>query len=180
MLVNYLVHAAAEAAAPANPVSFDIWTLIWQSVNVLVIMAALYYLLFKPVGNILKKREEFVENSLASAAASKEEADRLLQQYQEQMKQASADAQKLIEKATQDADEYSRRKREEADREYDEMIERARKEIASERERAIEAIRDEMATLAVMAAGKVLGRAIEQQDHEALVKEFVAKVGEPH
>ena len=64
MLVN-LVFAAAEPGVAANPVSFDLWTLIFQSINVLVVMGVLYFLLFKPVAGIMKKREEFVENQLA-------------------------------------------------------------------------------------------------------------------
>ena len=86
MLVN-LVFAAAEPGV-ANPVSFDLWTLIFQSINVLVVMGVLYFLLFKPVAGIMQKREEFVENQLAHAATSREEAERLLAEYQAQIKNA--------------------------------------------------------------------------------------------
>ncbi len=40
-----VVFAAAEAGA-ANPVTFDLWTLIFQSLNVLVVMGVLYFMLF--------------------------------------------------------------------------------------------------------------------------------------
>src|SRR5690606_39942608 len=55
MLVN-VVFAAAEAGA-ANPVTFDLWTLIFQSLNVLVVMGVLYFMLFKPVAGIMQKHE---------------------------------------------------------------------------------------------------------------------------
>ena len=58
------------------------------------------------------------------------------------------------------------------------MIAKAKEEIAAEREKALAAIRDEVATLAVLAAGKVIGRAINKEDHEALIQEFVSKAGE--
>lgn len=179
MLVN-LVYAAAEASGPTNPVSFDVWTLILQSANVLIIMAALYYLLFKPVGGMLKKREEFVENTLASAKTSKEEAEALLEKYQLQMREAGQEARQIVEKATADAESYGAKRRQEADAEAEALLERARVEIATERQRAIEAIRDEMSSIAVLAAGKVLEREIGHDDHEALVRDFVSKVGEPH
>lgn len=177
MLVN-LVFAAAEPGAAANPVSFDVWTLIFQSINVLVVMGVLYYMLFKPISGIMKKREEFVENTLAHAAASKEEAERLLAEYQRQIQGAQAEAQKIIETAAAQAEEYSRKRRAEADQEAQAMIEKAKEEINQERERALAAIRDEVASLAVLAASKVIGRAITPEDHEALIREFVAKVGE--
>ena len=156
MLVN-LVFAAAEPGAVSNPVSFDLWTLIFQSINVLVVMGVLYFLLFKPVAGIMQKREEFVENTLAHAAAEKEEAARLLAQYREQINTAKSEAQAIVEKATRDAEEYSRKRREEADQEAQAMIAKAKEEIAAEREKALAAIRDEVATLAVLAAGKVIG-----------------------
>lgn len=172
-----MVFAAAEGGA-ANPVSFDVWTLIFQSLNVLVVMGVLYFMLFKPVAGIMKKREEFVENSLAHAAQSKQEAERLLAEYQAQLRGARDEAQQIIEKATRDAEEYSRKRREEADQEAQAMLEKAKTEIALEREKALSAIREEVATLAVLAASKVIGRALNQEDHEALIRDFVSKAGE--
>lgn len=178
MLVNLVFAAAAEGAAPANPVSFDFWTLLWQSLNVLIVMGVLYYMLFRPVAGIMKRREEFVEESLSSAASARKEAEELLAQYKARLDQARAEAQQIVEKAAREAEEYGRKRREEADAEAQAMIEKAKAEIEAEREKALSAIRDEMATLAVLAASKVIGRAIQKEDHERLVQEFVAKVGE--
>ncbi len=177
MLVS-VVFAAAAGGAAANPVTFDVWTLIWQSLNVLIVMSVLYFLLFKPVAGIMKRREEFVEQTLSHAASARKEAEELLAQYQSQLHEARAEAQRIVEKAAADAEEYARKVRAEADAEAQAMIEKAKADIAAEREKAIAAIRDEMAVLAVLAAGKVIGREIQKEDHERLIQEFVAKVGE--
>lgn len=178
MLVNLVFAAAAGGGAPANPVSFDVWTLIWQSLNVLIVMGVLYFLLFKPVAGIMKRREEFVEESLSHAASARKEAEELLAQYKAQVNEAKAEAERILEKAAQEAEEYGRKVRAEADAEAQAMIERAKADIEAEREKALAAIRDEVATLAVLAAGKVIGRAIAKEDHERLIQDFVAKVGE--
>lgn len=173
MLVD-VVFAAAQA--PVNPVSFDVWTLIFQSLNVLIVMGVLYFMLFKPVAGVMKKRETFVEDSLSQAASAKEEAERLLAEYREQMQKARAEAQAIIDKASQDAEEYSRSKRAEADADAQAMLAQAKADIEHEREKALESIRDEVATLAVLAAGKVIGRSLDKEAHEDLVKDFVSKV----
>lgn len=178
MFVNQVFAAALGAAAPANPVSFDVWTLIWQSVNVLVVMAVLYFMLFKPVAGIMRRREEFVEESLAHAASSKEEAEKLLAEYKAQLKEAQGEAQRIVEKAVRDAEEYGKKKRDEADEEAQALLAKAKADIELEREKALASIREEVASLVVMAAGKVIGRSLKAEDHEALVKEFVDKVGE--
>lgn len=176
MLVNLTFAAAAGGAA--NPVSIDWSTLILQSINLLVVMGGLYFLLFKPVAGIMQRREKFVEDSLNQAASAKEEAEALLAEYKRQLDAARAEAQRIIEKATQDAENYARRRREEADAQAQEVLAKAKREIEAEREKALSAIRDEVATLAVAAAGKILGRTLTPQDHERLVSDFIEKVGE--
>lgn len=176
MLVNLTLAAAAGGAA--NPVSIDWWTLVLQSLNLLIVMGGLYILLFKPIAGIMKRREETVEGQLAHAASAKEEADKLLADYKAQLQEAKAEAREIVEKAVKDAEEYGRRMRVEADQEAQAILAKAKQDIQRERELAVAAIRDEVATLAVAAASKVLGRAIAKEDHEALVNDFVNKAGE--
>jgi len=176
MLANLTLAAAAGGAA--NPISVDWWTLILQSFNLLIVMGGLYILLFKPVAEIMRRREETIEGQLAHAASAKEEADKLLAEYRSQLQQARAEAREIVEKAIRDAEEYGRQRRAEADREAQSILEKAKKDIERERELALAAIRDEVATLAIAAASKVLGRAIRKEDHEALIRDFVNKAGE--
>ena len=51
-------------------------------------------------------------------------------------------------------------------------------EIRAEREQAVTELRDTAATLAIMAAEKVLGRAIEEEDHKGMVQDFVKEAGD--
>lgn len=176
MLVNLTLAAASGGAA--NPVSVDWWTLILQSFNLLIVMGGLYVLLFKPIAGIIKRREETVEAQLSHAAMSKEEAEKLLAEYKEQLQQARNEAREIVDKAVKDAEEYGRQRRAEADREAQAILAKAKQDIEREREKALAAIRDETATLAIAAASKVLGRAITDADHEALVRDFVNKAGE--
>lgn len=44
---TFVVHAAAEGEA-VNPLSFDLWTFLFQLINVAVVLVALYYMLFRP------------------------------------------------------------------------------------------------------------------------------------
>lgn len=172
------VLASAAGEASANPVSFDLWTFIFQALNVLIVLGGLYVFLFKPVAAIIAKREEYVESSLTHAADARAEAEKLLAEYQEQMRSARREAQELLEKSARDAQEYERKRRSEADLQYEQMVAKAKSDIETERQRALAAIRDEVANLAVLTAEKVLGRAINEADQRALAHDFVAKVGE--
>lgn len=166
----------AAAAAGANPLSFDFWTFLFQAINVLIVMFVLYKFLWGPLSKIINEREQFVEDSLARAAAAKEEAEQLLARYQEQLRQAEREAQSVVERATQAGEQARQRIMAEAEQEAEKMLERARVEIARERERALAQIREEVAGLVLLATHKVVGRSLTHEDHKALIYDFVDEV----
>jgi len=176
MLLTVLAAVAAEGHGPSQPLTFDVWTWLFQSINVLVIMLLLYKFLWRPVQGIIQKREEFIETSLNKAAESRAEAERLLSEYQAKMKAAQAEAQATIEDAVKRAEEARQRILKQAEEEAEQTLARARADIAREREQAVAAIREEVANLVVLAAGKLIGKTLTADDHKQLVREFVDQV----
>jgi len=166
----------AATAAGANPLSFDLWTFIFQAINVLIVMFVLYKALWGPLSKVIADREQFVETSLNRAAEAKDEAEKLLAQYQEQLRNAEREARAVVEQATRSGDEARQRIIAEAEAEAQRMVERAKTEIAREREKALAQIREEVAGLVMLATHKVLGRAMTDEDHRALILDFVDEV----
>lgn len=162
--------------AGSQALSFDVWTWLFQSINVLVVMLLLYKFLWKPLQAMMAEREEFVENSLSHAAQSREEAEKLLAQYEEQMRTAQEEAQAVIAEATEKAQQAAERISREAQEEAAKTFNRAKAEIEREREKALSAIRDEATNLVVLATGKLIGRTLNADDHRHLVQQFVDEV----
>lgn len=164
------------AQATSQPLTFDVWTWLFQSINVLIIMLLLYKFLWQPIQAIMNKREKFVEDSLEHAATSRAEAERLLEEYQARMREAQQEAEAVIKAATDKAQEAGQRIMREAEEEAERTVTRARAEIAREREKALAAIRDEVTGLVILAAGKLIGKTLSEDDHKHLVQEFVDQV----
>lgn len=162
--------------AVASPIELNLWTFVFQAVNVLLVMAVLYKFLYQPISSIIAKREETIESSLQKAVSIREEAERLLAEYKGRLDQAAQEAQDVIDRANRAAEESRRQTVSEAQEEATRTLEKAKREIAAEREKALSAIRDEVATLAILAAGKAIGKALTAEDHKRLVSEFVAQV----
>ena len=68
--------------------------------------------------------------------------------------------------------------RKEASRQAAAIKEKAEKDIAQEKRKAVNEIKDEIGSMAVDIAGKVIEREINSKDHEKLIDEFIASVGE--
>ncbi|MHB1125887.1 MAG: F0F1 ATP synthase subunit B [Bacillota bacterium] len=161
-----------------NALNFNVWTFLWQVLNLLVVLGLLYKLLFKPIGQVLADREHKIESSITEATKAKEAAEDLHVKYQTLLQEAKGEAQDIVNRATKLGEEMKSEIITGAREEATNTIEKAKAEIQGEKAKALSEIRDEVATLVVMAAGKVIGKAITVDDHERMIKEFVTEVGE--
>ena len=58
------------------------------------------------------------------------------------------------------------------------MKESAEREISREKRKAVTEAKEEIGGIAMDIAGKVIEREISQEDHQKLIEEFIANVGE--
>lgn len=175
-MVSAIIATAAQTQA--NPISFHFWTFAFQVINVLVVLYFLSKLLFKPLGNLMVQREKQVTDAMDKAAVVQAEADKLLAEYEKRLATAQDEVQEILAKAAQKADEYQQQRQKDANVDYEKRLAQAKMEIAAEKQQALKEMRDEIARLVVLAAGKVVGQVLREEDHQHLVDDYVAKVGE--
>ncbi|PKM82207.1 MAG: ATP synthase F0 subunit B [Firmicutes bacterium HGW-Firmicutes-14] len=157
---------------------FEFPKFLWQVVNFLILLFILKKLAYKPILNMLDERKKSIEDAINNAETAKTEAEKLRKDYEARLAEAKQEAQDIIAKATKLGEEMKNEIVTKAQNEASKAIQKAQEEITREKDQAIAALRDEVAILAVMAAGKIIGKSITVEDHEKLVKEFVAEVGE--
>lgn len=157
---------------------FEFPKFVWQLVNFLILLFILKKFAYKPILGMLDERKKSIEDAINNAEAAKAEAANLRKEYESRLAEAKQEAQDIIAKATKLGEEMKNDIVANAQAEATKAIQRAQEEISREKDQAIAALRDEVATLAVMAAGKVLGKTISVEDHKKLVNEFVTEVGD--
>lgn len=173
-----LVVMAAEAPGAASPLSFNITTMLAQAINVLVVLYLLNRFLFKPLGDVLHRREVEVQDGLEGARKAREEAERLRDETRTALDETRRRAHEEIQRAREAGEQERARLAKAGEDETRRMLEKARAEIRLEREQAIAAIREEAAQLAVGAAEHLLKRSLTEDDHRRLAREFIGRVGE--
>ena len=77
----------------------------------------------------------------------------------------------ILEDARKQADAQRERTKKEAREEGDKIIQRAREEIDRERESAVREVRREVADMVIQASEQVLGRSVDQDEHERLISQ---------
>jgi len=166
---------ASEEGMPAFP---DIYKIGWTAVSFFVLLAILYKFGFTPISNMLEERTNTIESSLRHAEELRAEVEQLRREAAQNLADSRKEAQDIVARATQIAEETKNEIISKAQAEAAAERARAIAEIKAEREAAINELRDTAATLAIMAAEKVLGRALTESDHKAMVQDFIKEAGD--
>ena len=95
------------------------------------------------------------------------------EEIKKQLEVASREGQERIARAVKAGEEVKQKAQADARQEAEALIGRARSEIQRERDEAISEVRREFADLTVLAAGKVIGKSLDKQDHRELIEKVL-------
>jgi F-type H+-transporting ATPase subunit b len=149
--------------------------LVGQIVNFLLLLALLRLTLYKPVMNMLDQRAGRIRESMERAEEIKREHARAQEQYAAEIDRARKEAQGIIAQANQIAQRISEEERARAKQEAEQFLTRARAEIDGERRRAVSELRGQVADVALLAAGRIIGRSLDKTAHVKLIEETLAE-----
>ena len=159
-------------------ISIAPWTIIFQILNLLLLMVLFKKYLFKPVTEILEKRQAEIEGHYQEAQQAETDAKAMKADYESKMAGARQEADRVIKTATESANAMSASIVEDARTQADQLKRRAQTEIDLERRRAFDEVKGELSGIALDIASQVIEREVNEKDHEAFINEFIKYVGE--
>ncbi len=143
-----------------------------------MLFLVLRHFLFKPVTEYMQKRQDGIRTALKDADTKNDEADALKSNYQAKLDKADEEGREVIRAAATKAESRATQIIKDAEVEIVHMKEQARAEIEREREKALNTLKDEIASLAVLAASKVVERDMDVKNHKVFVEQFIDRVGD--
>lgn len=167
-----------NAPAGSPPAFGNLYVIGWTAVNFFVLLALLYKFAFNPINNMMEQRSNTIEGSLKHAEEVKIEVEQLRKEAQSNLLESRKEAQDIVARATKAAEDAKNEMIAKANEESTNLKNKAKAEIEAATEQAKVELKDTAAVLAIMAAEKVLGRAINDADHKNMVKEFVNEAGD--
>lgn len=154
------------------------WTIILQICNLLLQIWLFKRFLLKPVQKILAERQQLANADLDAAAAAREEAETARVEYEQSLAGAKEEAAALVRSAAQTAQSRSEQIILQAKEEAAAIRAKAAGDVARERKNAVNEIKNDISGIAVSIASKVVEKEISEEDHEALIREFIDQMGE--
>lgn len=154
------------------------WNFIATICNLFIQVYLIKRFLFKPINEMLAKRKAKADAEIQDAVKAKEEAQAMKADYEKSMQDAKAKANEIVMTAQKTAAIQSEEMLKEATAQASAMKEKAEKDIAQEKRKAVNEVKEEIGGIAMEIAGKVIEREINEEDHAKLIDEFIANVGE--
>ena len=158
-------------------VSFS-WNFFFQIINTLLLVFLLTKFLFNPVKNMLEKRKNQIADDVNGAAEAKADAEKLRADYERKIKEIRIEADAILKDAKAKADDNSKKIIQEARDKSDDIIEKAQAEIDRNARNARNELKGDVASMAVMAAEKIIGEKMDDELNEKLVVKFIEEAGD--
>ena len=157
-------------------ISTNVGIMIWTIVVFVISMFILRRAVFPRIGEALDNRAKKIEGDIDAAAELRKEADKVLDEYRERLKEARAQSDEIVQRARQAAETHEREAKEQGREMIAEASQRAQRDIESATKRALDDLRREVADLTIMATERVTRKTLDDADQRRLVEEALGEL----
>jgi F-type H+-transporting ATPase subunit b len=149
-----------------------VWTLLVFGAT----MFLLSKLAFPRISEALGRRQQAIEESIDTAERTRTEADKLLEEYRERLKEARAQSDEIVQRARQVAETHEQEAKSRSQEILEEAAKRVERDIEAATTRALSDIRREVADLTILATEKVTRKTLNEADQRRLVEEALGEL----
>jgi len=181
-LHSFITWAAEEGGGEEEPSGIDLVLpdpaeLIWGAIAFLVVLAVLSKVAFPRLRATIQEREQKIQESLETADRTKAEASQQQDAYKQQLAEARAEANRIIEEARQQAEQVRKDITDKAQAEANQIVARAQEQIDAERSRTLQELQGTIADVSIELAEKVVGRSLDANAQREMVDAYIREVG---
>ena len=162
--------------SPTALVVHPFWVLV-SIVNFLVLLYLLRRFMWGPIMSTLDRRAAKIREGLELTESARREREQLKQEVEKTLGEARREAAAIAERTTKAAEAAAADIRTQAKAEADRIREKGRTDAQHLHDQALAQLRSEVASMAVLAASRILGREINAEQHRALIERSLEEAG---
>ena len=163
---------------PGEFLNINFFTALFTLINTVTLFLVLKHFLFQPVMKMIQDRQQEIDDMYEDAGKAKTEARLLEQKYRQKLDAAVQTGERMVKEAVTRGQNREEEIIRQANAEADAIRAKASADIQQEKKKAINDAKNEISELAMAIAGKVVGRALSQEDQADLVDRFIEELGE--
>ncbi len=158
--------------------NLDLWTIIIQIVNFLIIAGVLYYFLFRPIMRRARERASEKEHLMQELAQERQEVEAQRAELENRLADAEEEAERIINEARDRAEQTRAELLEEANEEIEQMLAEAHTDVRRMRRQAMEEFHDELLDAILAVSRQVIGRIAPDTIHDTLAQQLNDRIWE--
>ena len=162
-----------QSLVSVNPI-----TLIAQICNLFIQLFVFKKFFWNKILAVIDARREAADKEIVDAENAKAEALDIKKTYEENMLQARAQADQILQSAQKSAVARSEEIIGQAQQQAAQIKAKASADIEQEKKKALNDAKDEISVIALAIAGKVVGQTLNGSDQSALVDQFIEELGD--
>ncbi len=159
-------------------ISVNFWQILISLLNLLILFLLFKKFLFKPVNNMLSKRQAELDERYNAADDAKRAAEEEKLFWDEKIGTVKEETDKMIEKAQNNAKRQGDAIVSKAKEQAEGIVRQAETQAQLEMKKAEEGIKREIVEVSTALANKLLEREINPEDHRSLIDSFIEKIGD--
>lgn len=162
----------------ANLVGIDLKLLLATIVNFIIFFLILRHFFYQKVKDIIAKRQDDVSAEIVGAVEKNATAGKLKLEYEGLLADIRSREREIIRDANVEGQVQRRDILDKAHVDAKLVIDKAMAEIEVEKRKAMNEVKSNIVDLSIFAAEKIIHKSMDKKQHEAMILDFIDKVGE--
>ncbi|MDR1260764.1 MAG: F0F1 ATP synthase subunit B [Oscillospiraceae bacterium] len=157
-------------------ISFSIPEVCFAWINLFILFLIAKKFLFKPVKEMMLRREKEVKDIYSKAEEASEHAKLLEEECKQKLLAAKFEAARIINEAIANSELKAEEIVEQAKQKAMQILEKAQYQIKKEKDDALRSAYDEVADVVLITASKFLKKEMSMEDHKRVINEVLSDV----
>ena len=159
-------------------IGIDFWTALFTLLNFLAVLLVGKKFLWGPVMKMIQDRQKEIDDMYADADTARVSAKAMEDEYKQKLSAAMETGERIVKDATARGQAKEEEILRQANAEASRMLSKAEADITMEKKKAINDAKDEISGMAMAIAEKVVGRELTAADQSQLIDAFINELGD--
>jgi F-type H+-transporting ATPase subunit b len=159
-------------------IGVDFWTALFTLLNFLAVLIVGKKFLWGPVMKMIQDRQKEIDDMYSDADNARVSAKAMEDEYKQKLSAAMETGERIVKDATARGQAKEEEILRQANAEASRMLSKAEADIAMEKKKAINDAKDEISGMAMAIAEKVVGRELTAADQSQLIDAFINELGD--
>ncbi len=155
-------------------ISID-YSFIIVILNFVLLLIVLNKILYKPIKKFLEERQKTIASDLDGAKASRKQAEKLVEEKSDELKQSAEEIRKMKNAATFDAEGKARDIMKNAKEQEKRILQDTEEQLETEKVKVMEEIEDELAEMVAELSAKFLSEKLDEKKDHDLIKKIISE-----